>query len=100
MFHYIDKCHKPEYADDNIKNKQSLVYIHGAFFNIITLKTKKPEATNEPMVIITGLTLPDDPGTKNPTTAAAKIILAKSEKNLEIESICALFSFGCILCRY
>ena len=69
---------------------------HASFFNIITLIIKKVNAANEPKVSIKIVTFPEDPCTKNPITTVAIMIFAKSEQNLEIDSIWILFNFVCI----
>ena len=86
MSHYVNKSNKTYNTGNNISDNKPLVHIIFDF-NIIMLSAKKLMANNDPIKNVGILTVPENPGIKNPTTAEPKRIFAKSANVFAANSI-------------
>ncbi|MBU2580085.1 hypothetical protein KKF19_04005 [Patescibacteria group bacterium] len=90
MFHGPNENNGSHDTSNNISDNK---IIHNySDFNKITLNVNNPKVDTEPMVNTGILTIPEEPGMKNPTTVEANNIFAKSTKKLEIASNWDLFN--------
>ena len=87
--------HEADYSHNSYYNVSDDKVVHNSSdFNNLTLPMKRINANTEPVINTGILTLPENPGMKNPTTDEANNILDKSAKNFEIDSIWGLLNLN------